>query len=82
MKVVKLYMQPLKCQFAQATIKHLGHILGRGQRPERIKGPSHKIVSYSFNEKTDKIIFGTCGILLKIYSRVFRNFRTIDISVK
>jgi hypothetical protein len=69
----KLYAKLSKCIFYQKKIHYLGHIIsadGITVDPEKIEA----IRGWPNAKKCDRgqIIYGSCGLLLKIHKRVFK----------
>ncbi|GFT73987.1 retrovirus-related Pol polyprotein from transposon 17.6 [Trichonephila clavipes] len=76
LRSAKLHIKSSKCQFAEAYIKYLGHLVGQGLRtPGELKVQVIKERERDFPIPTNKTqvraFLGSSGYYRKIYSRIF-----------
>ncbi|GFY71442.1 retrovirus-related Pol polyprotein from transposon 17.6 [Trichonephila inaurata madagascariensis] len=58
----KLHIKPFKCQFAQAYVKYLGHLVGQGLRtPEELKVQVIKDFPIPTNKMQVRALLGSAG---------------------
>ncbi|GFY20268.1 hypothetical protein TNCV_209001 [Trichonephila clavipes] len=74
LRSAKIHMKPSKCQFAQAYVKYLGHLVGQGLRtPGELKVQVIKDFPIPTNKTQVRAFLGLSG-----YSRIFSNHSSTD----